>query len=213
MKSAIIGLAALVAGCATTGATQSAESQIEQESATIHLEWMPGGQVVQEEMPAAEQAPSYSSEMSLPSETFSYDTGFRAESEEIVTMDPHGYTITCGRTTFIHTENQPVRDVFYNIVVNGSCENMLFLNGESGTQKWTDTGCEGWLELYEEFTADNQPFARESPVSESNTAIYGSHFNMLLVEEVDAIWRGRWNIPQRRYIIRPYNYAVPSEGL
>ncbi|MFA5887474.1 MAG: hypothetical protein WC852_02080 [Candidatus Nanoarchaeia archaeon] len=189
MKTAIIGLAALVAGCAT-----AAQQMPRFETA------------VTASAPAAVQVPAYSSEAPLPSETFSYDTGYRAESEEIVTMDTHGYTIQSGNIFFMHTENRPQSDVLANPVINGGCENMLRINNESGSQRWLDKGCEGLIDVYEEFDADNQPFARESPVGEGNTALYGSHFNSLLVEEVDAIWRGRWNVPNRREIIHYWNY-------
>ncbi|MFH1066170.1 MAG: hypothetical protein V1734_06700 [Nanoarchaeota archaeon] len=183
MKKTIIGLAALLGmGCATVA------------------------QEIPATQTAASRAPLYSADTPPPSETFSYDTGYRAQSEEIVTMDAHGYTIQCGNMFFMHTENRPQHTIFYSPVTNGGCENMLLINSESGPQRWLDTGCENIVDVYEEFTADNLPFARESPVGEGRTSMYGSHYNMLLVEEVDAIWRARWNIPNRREVIHWWNY-------
>jgi hypothetical protein len=168
MKQAIIGLAALVAGCATAA----------HEMPTFETTVRANAE------PAAAQVPAYSSETPLPSETFSYDTAFRGESEEIVTMDTHGYTIQCGNMFFMHTENKPQHDVLYRPVVNGGCEDMIIVNNESGSQRWLDTGCEGLIDSYEEFDAENQPFARESPVGEGNTSLYGAHFELLLLKKL-----------------------------
>lgn len=206
MKRAIIGLAALVAGCATTGAVQGAESQ--NLPPMQNIVWAPGAQPVQAGAPVqqATLVPAYSEDTPLPSETFSYDTAFRGESEEIVTMDTRGYTIQCGDIFFMHTENRPQSDVLARPVIRGGCEDMLVVNNESNSQRWLDTGCEGLLDVYEEFDANNQPLARESPVGASNTELYGAHFELLLVEEVDAIWRGRWNVQNRREVIHWWNY-------
>lgn len=194
MKTAIIGLAALVAGCATAGHEMPRfETAVRGNASQAPLE------------------PLYSEEMPLPSETFSYDTAFRAESEEIVTMDPHRYTIDCGALTLIHTEVQPAHDVFYNTVLNGGCEDMLLARNEQSSQRWIDTGCEGLVDAYEEYDANGDLLMRESPAGESSSELYSARTRLLLVEDVDSIWRMRWNIPERSTIIYWWNYPFSQE--
>lgn len=210
MRKAAIGLAAILAGCVTAGALEGVESQNGQQG-THNIVLEPG--VVAVELGTAPPiyeplAPIYSEDMPLPSETFSYDTAYRAESEEIVTMDPHGYTIIAGKVTFIHTEVWPEHDRFYNPVLEGGCENLLKFALETSSQRWIDYGCEGIVDVYEEYDASGEQLARESPASPGSASLYGSHYNLLLADEIDVIWRARWNISVRREVIHWWDYSM-----
>ncbi len=191
MRALITGLAALLAGCAITGKPET-PADVSPQRKPFVTKLKP----VEFRLPE-ELLPFYSGEMPLPSETFGYDTANRAESEEIVTIGPHGYSIKSGRLSLTHYENQPVRDRNDNIVVGWGCENILTIRNGPSTQKWVDTGCSGPVESYEEFDENGSLLAAEYPAGNSWAMYYDSNLDTLLVEEVESLWRARWNIPER----------------
>lgn len=189
MKRVITGLAAIIVGCATAAAP---ETPADFSGKPFVTKVKP----VEFRLPEA-PIPFYSEDMPLPSETFSYDTANRAEREETVVMNPHGYTIKSGRMLFTHFERQPVRDIHDNIILGWTCENRLIIRNAISMQIWTDEGCSGHVESYEELDENGMPFAAEYPASNSWAMSYDSTFDILLAEEVDMLWRARWNIPER----------------
>jgi len=113
-------------------------------------------------------------------------------------MGPHGFTIKSGRLLLSHYENQPVRDRNGNIVVGWGCENILVIRNAASMQIRVDTGCAGPVESYEEFDANGMEFAAEYPASNGWAMNYDSNCSILLLDEVDMLWRARWNIPDRQ---------------
>lgn len=207
MKKAIIGLAALVAGCASTGVVQGAESQIQQQ-APISIVWAPGAQPVQAGnpvMPEQSSATRVEPVMGNIGATILSQT-VCGNSEPVITMDEHSYTLECGEYVFIHYQHPEQLDVNGNVVLEAACENTLTQRinpivepDVTYTKRWIDRDCNDVVDNYaaweeREGRAPRSITIPEEPALNARTEAYQAIRETLKLDLIQQQWESLYSL-------------------
>lgn len=197
MKQAIIGLVALVAGCATASAMPGAESQSEQLPPIQNVVWGPGGTPVgygaipeAAPIPAENVANNYEPRGTGLAEAFAPV----CQGEPRIFVEPHSYTIECNGYTFIHFQHSGAHDVYGNMILEPGCENTLVsreLVFGNTVFKYVDEDCDGTLNLYEAWHEEHGEQimdGRTTNPSASLQSTYDVLYNGLGAQETESLW-------------------------
>lgn len=207
MKNALIGLAALVMGCATTGAMQGAESQIQQER-PISIVWAPGGQPVQPGVPVVPE-PSSATRVEPVMENIGasiLSQSVCGNNEPVITMDEHSYTLQCGEYTFMHYQHPEQLDVNGNVVLEAACEDTLTQRVNpivepnlTYTKRWIDRDCNEVVDNYaaweeREGRAPRSMTIPEEPAPDSRTEVYQGIRETLKIDAIQQEWESLYSL-------------------
>lgn len=141
MRQAIVGLAALLAGCAAAGPSIGVETPENAGIVQAHVR----------QQDAAEETLNVRDMQTVMGITFC------GNSEPVVTMDEHGYTLECGQYTFVHYQHPDIFDADGKLALEAACEETLFMRTElrlfympelKTTIRWIDSGCDGEMDFY-----------------------------------------------------------------
>lgn len=206
MKQALIGLAALIAGCATASAMPGAESQIQQ-ARPINIVWAPGGVPVQ---PGAPIVPEPSSATRVEPVMENIGASILSQSvcgnnEPVITMDEHSYTLQCGEYTFMHYQHPEQLDVNGNIVLEAACENALTQRVNPVvepdlvyTKRWIDRDCNDVVDNYaawEERAGRTRSMTLpEEPAPDSRTQVYQGLLETLKISQIQEEWESLYSL-------------------
>ncbi len=191
MKQALIGLAALVAGCAT------AAHEMPVYTTAVRHPGNPRPVAVQPvEQPSAARVEPVLADVGRTV----MSTAMCRNSEPVVTMDEHSYTIECGNYIFMHYQHNGHTDVDGNVVLEAACENMLteistplFEPNVRYSQRWIDRDCNNAVDNYGawEERAGRPPRATtpdEDPAQQGRTNSYISLTERLNIPQVQESW-------------------------
>jgi len=191
MKKAIIGLATLIAGCATTDVMQGAGLQ----------NGRAGAPVVQERSSAARAEPVTAI---IESPVRSYD--ICNNDEIVITMDEHSYTLECGEYTFIHYQHPGQLDVNGNVVLEAACEDTLTQRimpvvepNLAYVKRWIDMDCNAVVDNYaaweeREGMTPRSTTGPEEPAPDSRTLIYQSLLERLSISLIQEEWEDLYSL-------------------
>lgn len=192
MKKAILGLAALVGmGCATAAHEMPVYTTVVRH---------PGNS-----RPAVVQPVSQPSEARVDPVLADVgrtvmSTRMCRNSEPVVTMDEHSYTLQCGDYTFIHYQHPEHRDVYGNVVLEAACEDILTQEtihrmepDVTYARRWIDRDCNNVVDNYAAWQqrAGMEPRSEtlpEEPASDANTEAYRNLTERLNIPAIHARW-------------------------
>lgn len=196
MKTAIIGLAALVAGCATAGHEMPVYA-----TAVRH----PGNQRPVAAQPVEQPSEARVEPVMAEVGRTVMSTRMCRNSEPVVTMDEHSYTIECGNYIFVHYQHNGQTDANGNVVLEAACENMLteistplFEPNVRYSQRWIDRDCNGAVDNYGAWEdRAGRPLRTtvpvEDPAQQGRTDSYTSLIERMNIQQMQENWESLYS--------------------
>lgn len=191
MKKAILGLAALLTGCAAQA--QGVENAVTASQRDTPALWW-------------REVPAYGASTVM-------SRNVCGNSEPIITMDEHGYSLECGNDSiegkyvFVHYQHPEILNADGKVVLEAACENTLFERSVLDmyyapdmvtTVRWLDNGYDGNPDSYGAWVK----FGREpaEPVDEFNVSeeqmaqAYRNLLERLNVKQIQQSWEALYSL-------------------